>query len=196
MIVLLRNQHPEAPGLPGAQAQRTSALVGDQSPIVSELSAVRAPRIHRFAFVNAIAATVSKAEAQRLAGNPAVAAVVPDALVRGPAPTPAPAGAGPAPAAASPAAGVCPTAGRAAARARGAPDDERRFRRRRGAARRARLRDGQGGQDRGLPRRARPADPRLPSRRRNAGDFDYVDFSGEGLGAPTGGGGAFGDATR
>ena len=93
VIVLLHNQHPEAPGQPSAGgiqpaalAQRVSALHGDQQPILSELSTVSAPRVHSYSFVNAISATVSPAEAQRLAANPAVAAVVPDAVRRRPHP--------------------------------------------------------------------------------------------------------------
>jgi hypothetical protein len=201
VIVLLKNQHPEIPGPAGAFAQRLSALSGDQGPIVSELSTLRAPAIHRFSFVNAISATVSSAEAQRLAADPTVAAVVPDAVVSGPSPAPpaTPAGTakGAAPAVTPPVApGVCPTdpskpllepealqlmsvdfgpgSTQPAAHA---------------------LATGKGVKIAVFPD---GLDPNIPDFIRPGGTsaiFDYQDFTGEGLGAQTGGEEAFGDAS-
>ncbi len=197
VIVLLRNQHPEAPGLAGAQAQRAAVLSGDQSRLVSELAAVRAPRVKRFSFVNAIAATVSTAEAQRLAGNPAVAAVVPDSLVRGPSPAAAAAaGAGGRAAAPTAAPGVCPTdPAKPLLEPEALPVMNVDFGP--GSTQPA-AHDYATGKGVKIAVFPDGLDPRIPDFIRADGTpaiFDYVDFSGEGLGAPTGGGEAFGDAS-
>src|SRR5258708_29389980 len=78
VIVLYRNQHPEVSGRTGSteKARRASALAGEQSRIRVELATLHAPSVHAYSFVNAVAATVSKAEADRLAAAPAVTAVV------------------------------------------------------------------------------------------------------------------------
>ena len=81
MIVLLRNQFP---GRAPASAVRRASIASTQARIKAELSRLNAPHLHAYKFVDAISATVSKAEAARLRGDPAVRAVVPDTLVRGP----------------------------------------------------------------------------------------------------------------
>lgn len=86
VIVILRNQHPEVTAKASTRHARESKLSVDQSPILSELRTLRAPAMHGYSVLNAVAATVSRAEAARLATNPAVAAVVPDSIVRGPSP--------------------------------------------------------------------------------------------------------------
>jgi len=70
VIVLLKNQ------LSGAEA------VSDQAPLMRELGRVRAAGIKQFQTVNSFAATVSEGEIARLRANPAVAAVVPDVMIR------------------------------------------------------------------------------------------------------------------
>lgn len=85
VIVLLRNQHPEAPT---AKSGRAAKLAADQSAIVHELSQLRAPKLHSYSFVNAVSATVSSAEEARLQQDPAVAAVVPDTQVAASSSTP------------------------------------------------------------------------------------------------------------
>jgi hypothetical protein len=52
-----------------------------QSPLVSELSEVRATHIRRFQLVDSVAATVSAGEEQRLAASPLVATVIPDTTI-------------------------------------------------------------------------------------------------------------------
>ncbi|MFL6076833.1 MAG: S8 family serine peptidase [Mycobacteriales bacterium] len=84
VIVLLKNQHPDLPARQQRTA-RTKALRSDQSPVVDELHQVHAGRVHQYATLNAVSATVSKAEASHLATKPGVAAVVPDLPVRRPA---------------------------------------------------------------------------------------------------------------
>ncbi len=85
VIILLRNQHPEAPTLPAGRAARLGA---DQRPIVSELGQLHAVNLHSYSFVNAVSATVSQAEANRLQSDPAVLSVVPDTVVQAPQSTP------------------------------------------------------------------------------------------------------------
>jgi hypothetical protein len=85
VIVVLKNQYGQAtPGTPAASA-RAAAVSGSQSALLTELSEVHATAIKRFTLVNSVAATVSAAEAQRLAANAAVAQVIPDAAVSIPA---------------------------------------------------------------------------------------------------------------
>jgi hypothetical protein len=70
VIVLLKNQFS------GAEA------ASDQAPLLREFGQVHAARIKQFRSVNSLAATVSEGEIARLKANPAVAAVVPDVIIR------------------------------------------------------------------------------------------------------------------
>ena len=80
VIVIMRNQ------LTGA------AAVNDQAPVISELAQVQARNIKSYRLVNAFAATVSDGELARLNANPAIAQVVPDVVLRRTRNTPAVAG--------------------------------------------------------------------------------------------------------
>jgi hypothetical protein len=104
-IILLEDQHPEAPPRPGLSSRRAQAVESDQAPVKRELASVRAKNVNSFQIVNAVSATISKAEATRLASNPTVRAVVPD--LRRPAPI-AESAAPISPAAVGPAAAVLP----------------------------------------------------------------------------------------
>ena len=78
VIVLLRDR---ASGDPLARA--AAALTrASQGPLLRELATVRATGVLPYRLVNAVAATVSPAEAARLAADPAVQAVVPDRIIR------------------------------------------------------------------------------------------------------------------
>jgi subtilisin family serine protease len=70
VIVLLRNQN--------------QAFAPDRPPIVAQLRQLHAPRVVTFHTVNAVATTVSAAEAANLRRDPAVLAVDPDVIVKGP----------------------------------------------------------------------------------------------------------------
>ncbi|HJP80009.1 MAG TPA: hypothetical protein VJ914_37400 [Pseudonocardiaceae bacterium] len=82
VIVLMKNQ-------PGAQAVNTPAattrnktISGIQAPLVNELSQVHARNVHSYHVADAVSATVSAGEANRLAANPNVAAVLPDSVIK------------------------------------------------------------------------------------------------------------------
>lgn len=83
VIVLLRNEHTDLAGR-GNEAKRASAFASDRAPIVSQLQQLHASRILTYSGVNAIATTVSSAEEANLRSDPAVLAVDPDAVVKGP----------------------------------------------------------------------------------------------------------------
>lgn len=85
VIVLLRNQHTALTG-PGAAVHRAQAYQADRSPIVAQLRQLHVPRLVTYKTVNAVATTVSSAEAANLRSDPAVLAVDPDAVVKGPSP--------------------------------------------------------------------------------------------------------------
>lgn len=92
VIVLLRNQQPDTAGRFSSLAKRRSELHSDQQPVLDELAALHAKRVHGYGLIDAVSATVTKSEAQRLARQPEVSAVVPDQKVSLPVeqqPTPA-----------------------------------------------------------------------------------------------------------
>jgi subtilisin family serine protease len=75
-IILFKNQ---LSGTPATNAPaRIKAANAVQAGVMSELSQVHAKHVSGFHIVDAVAATISPAEAGRLAANPAVSAVVPD----------------------------------------------------------------------------------------------------------------------
>ena len=81
VIVVLKDQAPTTPPSP-ALAGRRAAIVGQsQSPLLSELTMTGSKAIHTYNTINAIAATVSPAEASRLQSNPSVSEVVADQVI-------------------------------------------------------------------------------------------------------------------
>jgi hypothetical protein len=78
VIVVLRNQLARIPDSPANSARRTAAVVSLQQGVLADLAATHSREVKSISLVNAVAATVSAGEAKRLAGNPAVAEVVPD----------------------------------------------------------------------------------------------------------------------
>jgi hypothetical protein len=84
VIVIMRDQLPNMPAIRGAREARASALATAQSPILSELQRAGARKTRSFGLINAVATTVSKAEAAHLATLPLVQAVVADEVIRAP----------------------------------------------------------------------------------------------------------------
>lgn len=83
VIVIMRSQ-PEAVR-PGTRASmmRSAAIASSQAPLLRELRLTHATHVMTYRLVNALAATVSAAEAASLNADPAVAEVVPDVLIHG-----------------------------------------------------------------------------------------------------------------
>jgi hypothetical protein len=84
VIVILRDQMPSLPAVRGARTVRASALAAAQVPVLSDLQQSGASRVRSFGLINAVAATVSRTEADHLAAHPLVQAVVPDVTIRAP----------------------------------------------------------------------------------------------------------------
>jgi hypothetical protein len=89
VIVILKGQAGPAGQTQAGRAPMAAgpaAVTPSQGSLVSELQQVHATKIKRFTLVNSVAATVSPLEARRLALDPAVAQVIPDATFSVPGP--------------------------------------------------------------------------------------------------------------
>ncbi len=85
IIVIMRQQLKHMTGRSHRMlATRGAAFAAIQRPVLSELHQVHATHVKAFTIINAIAATVSAAEAAHLRANPAVRAVVKDATIQKP----------------------------------------------------------------------------------------------------------------
>ena len=83
VIIVLRSQHLDLPASGSTAVAHSSAVRSDQAAFVAELSQVSAQNVKSYSSINnAIAATVSQAEADRLAASPSVLEVVPDKQIR------------------------------------------------------------------------------------------------------------------
>ncbi|HEY5252275.1 MAG TPA: hypothetical protein VIJ09_11460, partial [Acidimicrobiales bacterium] len=78
VIVVFQNQLGTIPDNTKNEAARSAAVAGVQAPVVHELGLTDAQNVKSIQVVNAISATVSPGEAQRLAANPDVSEVVKD----------------------------------------------------------------------------------------------------------------------
>jgi len=199
VIVVLKDQVPQAPASPSSVHARSNVEAVDQHSILTELGQTKSRNVHSYTTINAVAATVSPGEVSRLSTNPSVAEVVPDQIIKLSTPfgvSAKAAGNSAAPLHRAPVAGTCP--------ANGAPP----------------LLEPQALQT----MHADSQDPKAKTARSlgytgkgvkvgfiadgldiNNTDFiradgshvfvDYKDFSGEGTAVPTGGGEAFLDAS-
>jgi hypothetical protein len=104
VIVIMKAQGGQTAAWSAAARARSAAVTAAQAPLISALRQAHATGIKRFTLVNAIAATVSAAAAQRLAADQAVARVIPAQTFTVPAPTAAVTGEGAPAATARPAA--------------------------------------------------------------------------------------------
>lgn len=84
-IIIFRNQHGELPARGSTAGARARTIESDQAAVRNELAQLHARNVRGFHLVNALSATVSSAEADRLSLNPAVQAVVPDLPIPAPA---------------------------------------------------------------------------------------------------------------
>ncbi len=82
VVVFLRDQHRDVPATPGLIGRRATMIRSDQSPLHASVAGSGGRVTDTYQTVNAFAATVSGTERAKLAANPAVAQVVPDAFVR------------------------------------------------------------------------------------------------------------------
>ncbi|HET9896767.1 MAG TPA: S8 family serine peptidase [Streptosporangiaceae bacterium] len=86
VIVMLKQQFPQAHVGSNAAATRANMVASAQRPVMTELREVHATHIKSYKLVNSFAATVSKGEIARLRSNPAVKSVVPDVTIHGASP--------------------------------------------------------------------------------------------------------------
>jgi Subtilase family len=78
VIIVFRDQVPAIPDTPADAATRAGRVRSVQRGVLSQLAATHARDVKSLTLVNAVAATVSPAEVQRLRANGAVREVVPD----------------------------------------------------------------------------------------------------------------------
>jgi hypothetical protein len=113
VIVFLKNEPGIRLSARPRLAARSAAIASSQSGLVAELSQVHATRVIGYRLVNAVAATVSAGEEARLKANPAVARIIPDAVIQGPSAAVARANAAAATGAIKPLPGACLAHGQA-----------------------------------------------------------------------------------
>ncbi len=91
VIVVMKSQIQ--PALVGSRsaALRVAEIKAEQAPMMRELRQVHATHIRSYQLIDSFAATVSKGERAWLAHNPAVARVIPDAMIQLGSPSSAPA---------------------------------------------------------------------------------------------------------
>jgi hypothetical protein len=82
VIVLLRDQHPEAPATKDGGARRFAMTQSDQRQLVDEARQTGATHVTQFSVLNGFAATMTAAESDHLASDARVASVVPDLPIR------------------------------------------------------------------------------------------------------------------
>jgi subtilisin family serine protease len=192
VIVVLKDQHPDAPVTKGDNSRRQGLTRSDQQPLVDQAKQTGAADVKQFSVVNGFSAKLTGAEQQHLATDPRVQAVYPDLVVRK-AQTPQTTGQAPA-SAASPGGG-CPTdpakpllEPEALQTTHVADDDASK-------PQAASLATGKGVK---VAYIADGVDIDNPDFKRADGSrvfSDYQDFSGEGTAAPGADGEAFGDAS-
>ncbi|HEX4240185.1 MAG TPA: S8 family serine peptidase [Steroidobacteraceae bacterium] len=86
VIVILRDQIAGVPPERGLLEARAAAISNAHAPIMDHLRKAGSGNIREFHLINAVAAHVSKAEADQLAAHPLVQAVVPDRVIKLPRP--------------------------------------------------------------------------------------------------------------
>ncbi len=205
VIVILKDQLSDTPPDAGHMADRRSRAGSAQRSVMGHLSGAKPSKVRNYTSVNGFAATVTAAQADALATDPAVAAVLPDRTVEVNPKATAPAAPGSATTpqvtpkataqAATPAPGACPTdpthpllEPEALQVTRTAFDDP-------SIPSAQQIATGKGVT---VAYIADGIDPNIPDFIRADGSHvivDYQDFSGDGPNAPANGAEAFGDAS-
>jgi len=83
VIVIMKSQPAPAPVGSQAAATRAAEIASYQASLMSELGQVHATHIKPYRVTNSFAATVSAGEEARLSANPAVGEVIPDVTIQG-----------------------------------------------------------------------------------------------------------------
>ena len=78
VIVVLKDQHPDAPVTKGDNSRRQGLTRSDQQPLVDQAKQTGAADVKQFSVVNGFSAKLTGAEQQHLASDPRVQAVYPD----------------------------------------------------------------------------------------------------------------------
>jgi len=91
VIVILKSQFRAARVGSRSAVLRADAIRSDQVAIRTQLRSAHATHVQSFQLINAMSATVSRAERARLVADPDVAKVIPDVIIRGAAPPTIPA---------------------------------------------------------------------------------------------------------
>ena len=106
VIVVMRAQDARQPAIPGVIAERRTVFAHARVSVLDSLGRHGVRAIHVYTIIDALSATVSRSEAAQLRADPAVRAVIPDAIIRL-TPEPAPAGPTATGPSASPLPGAC-----------------------------------------------------------------------------------------
>jgi hypothetical protein len=84
VIVLLKNQHPEAPAAAATIGRRAQLTNADQAPLVHKAQGWGSRDFRQLHVTNAFAASIPSGDIATLAADPAVAGIFPDRLVQAP----------------------------------------------------------------------------------------------------------------
>jgi hypothetical protein len=208
VIVVLKNQFGAAAAGSAASGVRSAAVSASQTSLLSQLNQVHATGVKQFTLVNAVSATVSSLEEQRLAASPAVDEVIPDATVTLPASALTPTTAAPAAAAtaatATPdrtvsktlnnVAGACAPKGQSYLQPEGLALTNTASQSSKAATARSLGFTGSGVKVAFIADGTDPKNVNFINKNGKSVFVDYQDFTGDGAGAPTDGGEAFLDA--
>ena len=203
VIVVLKNQFGTAAAGTPAAGVRSAAVANSQTSLLSQLSQLHASSVKQFTLVNAVSATVSTLEEQRLAASPAVAEVIPNATVTLPASalnptTTAPAGSAAPDRTVSKAlnniAGACAPKGSSSLAPEGLALTNTVSQNSKAATARSLGFTGAGVKVAWIADGTDPKNINFINKNGKSVFVDYQDFSGNGVGAPTTGGEAFLDA--
>ncbi|MGD0069865.1 MAG: hypothetical protein ABSB76_41450, partial [Streptosporangiaceae bacterium] len=200
VIVVLKDQFGAAAAGTTASGVRSAAVSLSQTSLLSQLSQLHATAVKQFTLVNAVSATVSALEEQRLEASPAVAEVIPNATVTLPSSALSPTTATPATPdrtvskALNNVAGACAPKGQSSLAPEGLALTGTASQNSRQATARSLGFTGAGVKVAFIADGTDPKNVNFLNKNGKSVFVDYQDFTGNGAGAPTTGGEAFLDA--